>query len=197
MKLRGNHKETNSGLNFSWFQMIQRILNVFRKPLPLSEFINVADLGGGSVITIDRQKALNAINLDMYRYEKWESSVNMNWLNAQKTLTLKSLNHHRHPFIKNCSCQFNSWRIVIFIEVNELNWHHWGVGMVWMGRWGVIGGRKRGRGKVGRTDQTSEKSEYLLLVCGLSVGSPALCNLHVWDASISSLGRVIERGIKR
>lgn len=59
--------------------MIQRILNVFRKPLPLSEFINVADLGVGSAITIDRQKALNAINLDMYRYyEKRESSDNIN-----------------------------------------------------------------------------------------------------------------------
>lgn len=81
----------------------------------------MADHGGGCIVLIDRQKALNAINLDMYRYETWGSSVAINWLNAQKTLTLNSLTSpasvHKKLFM---SVRFHSWCIVNF-EVHELD----------------------------------------------------------------------------
>lgn len=47
--------------------MIARLLNVFKKPLPMSEFIKTLEHDRVGLVTIDRPKALNAINGDMFR----------------------------------------------------------------------------------------------------------------------------------
>lgn len=46
--------------------MFQKIFNAFRKPPPSSPFIKISDYGSGAMVTIDRPKALNAINREMY-----------------------------------------------------------------------------------------------------------------------------------
>lgn len=60
----------NSSLNYfhyDQFQMISKILKIFKKPPPMSPFIKVGDHESVGIVTIDRQKALNAINGDMFR----------------------------------------------------------------------------------------------------------------------------------
>lgn len=47
--------------------MFSRVLNGFKKPPPMSEFIKVGNHSKVGVVTIDRQNALNAINGDMFR----------------------------------------------------------------------------------------------------------------------------------
>lgn len=47
--------------------MLQRLFKAFKKAPPMSPFIKVADYGSGAIVTIDRPKALNAINREMFQ----------------------------------------------------------------------------------------------------------------------------------